>query len=158
MIANHEPWLSSLPPHVIVVLFQDAMVHITGLLAEDLRQELYQLWEVCRFLPLAEHCWDICTSTATDLLLTISVMTTALFASLYRSMSLNWVMRRESWRSWTSWRWSYRLMSMRSWKGTRADCRSSSSPLKVSSHSLSFMYNCFFVFVFKLQSIIINHT
>lgn len=51
MIANHEPWLSSLPPHVIVVLFQDAMVHITGLLAEDLRQELYQLWEVCRFLP-----------------------------------------------------------------------------------------------------------
>lgn len=32
------------------MLFQEAMVHITGLLAEDLRVELYQLWEV-RFCP-----------------------------------------------------------------------------------------------------------
>lgn len=32
------------------------MVRITGLLAEDLRKELYQLWEV-RFFSLAEHCW-----------------------------------------------------------------------------------------------------
>lgn len=149
--ASHDSnsWsiLSGLPPNITVILFQEAMVRITGLLAEDLRKELYQLWEV-RFCALAKHCWHVCTPSTTDLLLTVTVMTTAVLFTWYRSMRVSRVMRPGWWRSWTSWRWSYRLMSTRSWRGTRADCRSSSPPLKVSSRSLSFMYKTVVLFSF----------
>lgn len=49
---NTSAILSGLFPNMIAVL-QEAMVRITSLLAEDLRKELYQLWEV-GFCPLAE--------------------------------------------------------------------------------------------------------
>lgn len=42
------------------------------------------------------------------------------------------VLKPDWWKSLTSWRWFCRLMSMRSWRELREDCRSSLTPLMVS--------------------------
>lgn len=101
----------SLPP------FQEAMRHLTGLLPEGLKQEIYGLWEVfC--IPDACYIWRI-----TELMWQPTHM-----CLLCRNMRPRPVQRPGWWKSLTSWRWSCRLMSTRSWRGRQEDYKSSLTP------------------------------
>lgn len=93
------------------------MRHLTGLLSEELKQEIYALWEVASN-PAGGGSWMV--TNWCDIFLTC------------RNMRARAVLKPDWWKSLTSWRWFCRLMSMRSWRELREDCRSSLTPLMVS--------------------------
>lgn len=93
------------------------MRHLTGLLSEELKQEIYGLWEV---VSIPAGCGSLMITSWSDIFLTC------------RSTRPRAVLKPDWWKSLTSWRWFCRLMSMRSWRELREDCRSSLTPLMVS--------------------------
>ena len=99
------------------------MRHLSGLLPEGLKQEMYGLWEVNS------------STNPTTALSVCRIMTET--CVICRNMKLRAVQRPSWWNSLTSWRWSCRLTSTKSWRERRVDFRSSSTPPAVSLHSVS---------------------
>ena len=101
------------------------MRHLSGLLPEGLKQEMYGLWEV-----------NSSTNLTTGLIVCRIMTETCVIC---RNMKLRAVQRPSWWNSLTSWRWSCRLTSTKSWRERREDSRSSSTPPAVSLRSVSLL-------------------
>lgn len=112
------------------------MKHLTSLLPEALRQEVYALWDV----RLCKH--GTCCFLATCFI-------SGMLCLLCRNMKLRAVQRHGWWNSLTSWRWSCRRTSMRSWREHQEDCRSSLTPQPV---RLQHVYRSIYPFFYSLWS------
>lgn len=122
MVALYQWSLNTFSPHPSLSLplsllpSQEAMRHLTSLLPEGLKQEIYRLWEVWHFNILAT-----CPGNQADRWLLMSTIPCV----ICRNMKPRAVQRPDWLKSLTSWRWYCRPMSMKSWRGHLEDCRSS---------------------------------